>query len=560
MDSAKLDQDLELLSSRADAWLQTSVDEKINYLKSLQIGTYQVAHDQVKAAAKSKGLIYGTATAAEDYLAGPVVQLRTLRLLINSLEEIKRHGRVQLSSKKITTRPDGQTVVQVFPTDTIDGLLYAGFSAEIWQERGVTPANLTQHMAELYRDPPSEGKVALVLGAGNVSSIGPLDVVHKLFVEGQVCMLKMNPVNEYLVPFIERTFAALIEDGFLRIAQGGTDVGAYLCQHPQVDAIHITGSDKTHDAIVYGTGEDGAARKANDERLNEKMITSELGNVSPVVIMPGSWTESEMRFQAENVATQLANNAGFNCNAAKVLIFHSEWSQKRDFMDMLKAVLATLTPRQAYYPGARARYDRATQDREHIDRIGDAQDGVLPWTFIENLDAENTLERCFREESFCSVAVTTTLPGDDAGEFLKNAVAFCNDVLWGTLNAGLIVDPRTEKRFGQAIDDAIARLRYGSVAINHWAGLCYGMGCTAWGAFPGHTFGDIQSGIGKVHNTYLFDRPEKTVLRGPFKVSPKPPWFVTHRNTDSVARKMMDMELKPSLLRVPGVALAAFKG
>ena len=189
-------------------------------------------------------------------------------------------------------------------------------------------------MGELYRGAISElePRVALVLGAGNVASIGPLDVVHKLFVEGQVCLLKMNPVNAYLGPFIERAFKRLVDDGFLRLAYGGADVGEYLCQHESVDEIHITGSDRTHDAIVFGVGEEGARRKAENDPRNTKRITSELGNVSPVIIMPGSWTEADLRFHAENVATQMTNNAGFNCNAAKVLIMHEGWSQKTQFL------------------------------------------------------------------------------------------------------------------------------------------------------------------------------------------------------------------------------------
>jgi hypothetical protein len=41
------------------------------------------------------------------------------------------------------------------------------------------------------------------------------------------------------------------------------------------------------------------------------------------------------------------------------------------------------------------------------------------------------------------------------------------------------------------------------VAINHWPALAYGLGSTPWGAFPGSTAADIQSGVGHVHNTYL---------------------------------------------------------
>ena len=51
----------------------------------------------------------------------------------------------------------------------------------------------------------------------------------------------------------------------LRIVDGGADVGQYLTGHPRIDEVHITGSDKTYDAVVFGTGAEGARRKAADE-------------------------------------------------------------------------------------------------------------------------------------------------------------------------------------------------------------------------------------------------------------------------------------------------------
>ncbi|MCK8322737.1 hypothetical protein LXA12_17585, partial [Erwinia amylovora] len=76
-------------------------------------------------------------------------------------------------------------------------------------------------MASGYRKRPEHGQVSLVLGAGNVSSIGPKDAFYKLFVENQTVVLKMNPVNEYLGPHFEKALAPLVERGFLRIVYGG---------------------------------------------------------------------------------------------------------------------------------------------------------------------------------------------------------------------------------------------------------------------------------------------------------------------------------------------------
>lgn len=62
------------------------------------------------------------------------------------------------------------------------------------------------------RHPPAarQGKLALVLGAGNVASIAPLDVLHKLFIENQVCLLKLNPVNDYLHDLLAQALAPVI--------------------------------------------------------------------------------------------------------------------------------------------------------------------------------------------------------------------------------------------------------------------------------------------------------------------------------------------------------------
>ena len=79
--------------------------------------------------------------------------------------------------------------------------MYMGFDAEVWIKEG---HGIEQ--GSLYKNPPREGKVCLVLGAGNQGSIGPMDCLYKLFMDGEVCILKMNPVNDYLGPYIVRIF------------------------------------------------------------------------------------------------------------------------------------------------------------------------------------------------------------------------------------------------------------------------------------------------------------------------------------------------------------------
>ncbi len=552
--------DLAVLRANADRWARLPVAEKVRYLDAILQRTESVAEGQVRAAHAAKGIAPGSPWEAEDWLGGPVIQARVVRLMRRTLTQIAATGKPTLPDGAVRTRPNGRLAVDVFPETPLDRVSLPGFRAEVWLQEGVSRDNVAAHQAAFYAQSQPKGAVTLVLGAGNVASIGPLDMVDALFVDGQVCLLKFNPVNAYLGPFVEEAFADLIRDGFVRTAYGGADVGAWLCGHPEVDRIHITGSDKTHDAIVFGGGAEGAKRKRQNRPRLKKKVTSELGNVSPVIIVPGPWTTSDLRFHAENVATQMTNNGGFNCNACKVIVLSEAWPQKRLFLDLLRGVLARVPQRRAYYPGAEGRYDRFVGLHPEAEPIGPRTPGVLPWTLVPGLDAGAEDEACFTEESFCGITAQTALPGDTPRDFLANAVDFCNDKLWGTLNACVIVHPRTREALGPAFHQALEDLRYGSVGVNHWPAMSYALGVTSWGAWPGHTLTDIQSGIGVVHNAFMFDKVEKSIIEGPFRVRPRPPWFVTHRNAVGVAKRLLAFELEPSYLRLPGLIWQALRG
>jgi acyl-CoA reductase-like NAD-dependent aldehyde dehydrogenase len=557
---AELDEALATLQARKNDWLRVPLREKIAYARSIHRRSYEVAAGQVAAAVRAKGIAEDSPAAGEEWLGGPFTQLRTVRLLIESLQQIEEFGTVRIEPGRMRTRPDGQLKVEIFPSSLLDRLLYLGFTGELWMEPGVTSRNISSHVGAAYRERPPQGKVALVLGAGNVNSISPLDVVHKLFSEGRVVLLKRNPVNEYLGPFVEEVFADLIRDGYMRTVRGGADVGEYLCAHGDVEEIHVTGMARTHDLIAFGPGEDGAERKRRGEPRLTKRITSELGNVGPLIVMPGRWSNSDLQFQAENVATQVTQNCGYNCNATRVIITHDGWPQRGAFLDRLRRILGSLPERHAYYPGTEQQHARMMEAYPQAERLGNPAPGMMAPTLIAGLDPGDREGLAFTTESFCSIVCETSLPGDDAAEFLQNAVSFCNEALWGSLNASITVDPRTRRALGGALEEAVAGLKYGSVAVNHWPGLNFGLGSPAWGAYPGHTLTDIQSGIGMVHNAMLFDRPQKSVIYGPFRVIPKPPWFVTHRNARNVARRLVDLEARPGLMRTPPIVFNAIRG
>ena len=68
-----------------------------------------------------------------------------------------------------------------------------------------------------------------------------------------------------------------------------------------------------------------------------------------------------------------------------------------------------------------------------------------------------------------------------------------------------------------------------------------------WGGHPSATLADVQSGIGWVHNTFMLEGIEKSVLRGPIDVSPKPAWFYDNTMMHVLGRpRSSDFEAAPS--------------
>jgi hypothetical protein len=538
------------VAAKKDAWLSVGIPRRIEYLRACIQGVASVADAWVKDGCRRKGIDPESVLAGEEWLAGPMTTMRNLRLFLEALEA---NGRPALPS--VAKRPDGQEVVRVFPANIKDKLMFGGLTADVWIEKGKTASQ-----GKIYRKKAEKGKVALVLGAGNVSSIPPMDLLYKLFVEDEVVVLKMNPVNADAGPHIATAFRSLIDDGFLAVVYGGAEVGAHLATHEQIDTLHVTGSDRTYDAIVWGSDpEEQKRRKADKDPKNTRPFSAELGCVTPVLVVPGKWTEEELDYQARQVAGMVAQNASFNCNAAKVLVTSEGWEQREVFLAKVEAALRKTPSRKAYYPGAQARYDGFLQHYPDAKALGERTNDVVPWTILPKVSTDPS-EYALTNEAFCGVLAEVALPASGAETFLRAATTFANEVCWGTLSCCLLIDPRTAASAKDELDASIAALRYGGIGINAWPGLIYGLVVTTWGAFPGHPPEDIRSGAGVVHNSFLLDYPEKSVVNAPFVMKPTPAWFADNENLAQLGSRLTDFERNAGWGGLVKVALAAFKG
>jgi hypothetical protein len=255
----------------------------------------------------------------------------------------------------------------------------------------------------------------------------------------------------------------------------------------------------------------------------------------------------------------LANNAGFNCICARVVVTAANWPQRAAFLQEVERALAALPLRHAYYPGAESRHAAFIEAHPDAAQLGERREGALPWTFVRGCDPVDASDACFTTEAFCSLMGETALPGDTPGEFLERATEFCNETLWGTLGATLIVKDQRAGDVAPAMDRAVRDLRYGSICVNAWVGMAFGTTVNSWGAYPGHTDADIQSGRGVVGNTYMLRDPEKSVVRSPFRFRPAPAWFSGHKNGERAMRALSAMEAHPSPATLAKLFAAAMR-
>jgi len=147
----------------------------------------------------------------------------------------------------------------------------------------------------------------------------------------------------------------------------------------------------------------------------------------------------------------------------------------------------------------------------------------------------------------------------DVAEFLSAAVAFCNEQCFGTLSCGMAVHPAVCSEHREAVDAAVAGLRYGSVGINLSPAFLVSFPSIPWGAWAAAgTPEDIGSGNVLSH-TGVFDNIEKGVLTAPWMMAPKPLVFPTHTNTQAAVARLAKFMDTRGLLALNRLLAANFR-
>ena len=486
-----------------------------------------------------------TPAEGEEWLGGPFASVLATQYYIKSLTNDD-----DLTEKKFDSE---QNSYKVFPNNFIERITFPFIDAKVIFNKSMSFDDINKYrgFSKRYDIDPS---ITLVLGAGNFSSIPYLDVLYHLITRKSVILLKLNPVNEYLKPVFEKVFQNFIERGYIIVTTGNIDESKYMATHPGINHIHLTGSDKTFEDIVYGRELTEKERKSKSlSKINNKPITSELGNVTPIIIHPGKWSTSDIKYQARKIVTAKLNNNGFNCIAAQVVVLPDGWGQTETLIKYVKHYMSKAKERKAYYPESIERLEKLEKDKGY-ERVN-ALSCVTPHLTRE-IKAYSKFEI---DEVWSSTIYFKKIEYTSVEDFAKKAIDYCNDELWGNLGVSVIIKDH-DRKFNKHITNLyVDKLNYGTVAVNEWAAIGYIIPQLPWGGFPGNRDNDIQSGQSVVHNSMLFESPLKGVVNTKFRISRiiDPPWFVTNKKARRLFKNLTYYQIHNSNINFLKLIFAA---
>lgn len=543
-----IDAALQKLAGRKQQWVSQPCSTRAALLRACIQETLKICDKAVDETVKVKGS-YSTGRAEEMMIWMVIItEMRELAEAMDAEGQPQPHALYKL--------PNGQWAADVFPLG-LEGILYGGFKGELWMEPGKEPTQGGIYRTKAKGMKP-QGGVSLVLGAGNQASVISGDILFKLIHEDEVVIVKTNPVNEYVGKYLEQAFKPFVDEGYLAFVYGGGEEGKFLCNHSAVESIHLTGSEATYDAIVWGPG-----KPKTGQPQQTREVTAELGCITPYIVCPGRWSQADLEYHAATVVAGMSHNAGHNCLKAEVLILDRDWVQHDAFLDALRKALDEETQRVAYYPGSEDKFQRFKKAFSGVEEHGSQPmqtNGfkTMPWLLKTGLTPD---QANLTHENWVGVLQQIDISaGGNPDSFLPQAVSLANDKCWGTLSCSLIVDPVTQKANQTAVDTAIADLRYGSVNINLPTILGYATMKMAWGGYPGATPQDIQSGNCFAHNTMLYDNIQKGVLYGPWRMPITPFWSSHHKNADNMIRAVTSFSANQNMVDLNKAALAALWG
>jgi len=511
-----------------NAKLITLFEECIQNIKS-------VAYYWATVAAENKG-VTNTIAEGEEWLGGPFASVFGIQYYIDSLKDLHKPLDEKLYNKENNT-------YKVFPNNNLEKIFFPFISAEVKFNKNISFKEIEKFrgFAMRYSHKPS---TTLVLGAGNVSSIPLLDTIFHLVTKRSVVYLKLNPVNEYLLPVYEKIFENFIALGYIVVSKGSTEESKYMVNHKGIDHIHLTGSDETYENIVYGKKlSDNEKNLKTLSKINKTSFSSELGNVTPIIIHPGNWSTSELKHQARKIVTAKLNNGGFNCISAQIVVLPEGWKHTDKLMKYIKQYMKNIDDRYSYYPNSLEKLNNLEKDKNY-ERLNDLSCAT------PHLSREIKAYSKFETSEIWGTSIYfKQIPYNNEEDYAREVIDYCNNNLWGNLGATVIFKKYNNKKQKPITNLYIEELKYGTVAINEWSAIGFIIPTLPWGGFSGNKDNDIQSGQDFVHNSLFFESAQNGIVYSKFRMSNiiDPLWFVTNKKGKKVFKNLTYFQIDKTL-------------
>lgn len=578
---------LENVAAKQEHWQNTPLSDKLEILNELLDAIKDIGPDEMARGAGQQALPMMGIPSETDEGKYETQQLSVLLLVLyktvlgctRDVYKMRVQEKLPTSFPSRTTA-NGQISLETFPvlSESRGGQL-ADNKGEVWLDPSIVSK---QSDAKYYQFNAMECPgLMLVLGAGNQSALALVDALYGLFVKNAVVYIKLHEIRSYLSPLYQRLLQPLIKRGVLNFETHSSNKRASaLVNHPMVKTVHLTGGKATHDIIVWGSSpkEQERNRKTGKKVLKADM-TSELGAISPWIVVPANYTRKELEGQAEMLALFMHSNASCNCNSPKAIVISDEWEQAGEFVQIMEDVLRNNPLPVPYYPGARKRWEQFRKNYPD-GRLVDSTTGqgvkerglrppvksseaiLLPFLALDFEVDLNTAqgrqkaanEYAFQNEPFAPVYFVVRLK-DTASlkEFSEVAPTFCNEYLFGSLSLSMTAKP--ELQGTKDFELLVANLRYGAIAINTWGGNCYPAGEGGWGAYPGESLMNVESGIGRVNNLFGIEGFQKFVLTSPI-VSMNHPKFQAFKKGTKIFAALNKLLINPGIGAILGLIAA----
>ena len=514
------------------------LEESINNIK-------EVAYYWATISAEKKG-VTGTVSEGEEWLGGPFATVFGMQYYIDTLKDLNKPLDSNLFNNELNT-------YKVFPNNLLEKIFFPFISAEVKFNKNIKFNEIEEYRGFAMRY-PHESSISLILGAGNVSCIPLLDAIYHLVAKRSVVYIKLNPVNDYLLPVYEKVFKNFISLGYVVITKGSLNESKYMTTHNGIDHIHLTGSDETYEHIVYGKLLNDDEKKLKKlKKVNNKSFSSELGNVTPIIVHPGNWSNSELKFQARKIVTAKLNNGGFNCISAQIVILPEDWKYTDKLIKYIKMYMKKIDDRFSYYPNSLKVLNDLEKDKNY-ERLND-QTCATP-----HLSREIKAYSKFETSEIWGTSIYFKKIGyEDELDYVNNAISYCNETLWGNLGATVLIKKYNNKKIKPITNTYVDNLKYGTVAINEWSAIGFIIPTLPWGGYPGNKDNDIQSGQDFVHNSMFFESPLNGVVYSKFRMSNiiDPLWFVTNKKGKKVFKNLTYFQIDKSFSNFIKLALSA---